>query len=172
MNGTAVFGQALREQRYGRRLTQAELAERAGLSERAISDLERGLKAPQRATVRLLIDALGLTADVAEAFEVAARSPMSGPESVADRPVKHNLPAPLTSFVGREDDLTRLHRLVDPHVANVPTVRLVTLTGTGGCGKTRLAIELAAVPFLGFRTASGSWICRRLQTPCLSQRWC
>jgi predicted ATPase/DNA-binding SARP family transcriptional activator len=47
---------------------------------------------------------------------------------------RHNLPAPLTSFIGREPDLARLERLVGG-------ARLVTLTGTGGTGKTRLALE-------------------------------
>src|SRR6516225_5104212 len=49
-------------------------------------------------------------------------------------PSRHNLPAPLTSFVGREADLDRLERLLGQ-------ARLVTLTGPGGAGKTRLAIE-------------------------------
>ncbi|WP_344056976.1 AfsR/SARP family transcriptional regulator, partial [Microbispora corallina] len=47
------------------------------------------------------------------------------------------LPVPLTSFVGREEDLARLAALV-------PGTRLVTLTGPGGAGKTRLACEVAA----------------------------
>jgi predicted ATPase/DNA-binding SARP family transcriptional activator len=49
-------------------------------------------------------------------------------------PLRHNLPAPLTSFVGREADLARLERLLGE-------ARLVTLTGPGGAGKTRLAVE-------------------------------
>src|SRR5207245_5191236 len=44
------------------------------------------------------------------------------------------LPAPLTSFVGREDDLLRIDRLLADS-------RLVTLVGPGGAGKTRLALE-------------------------------
>ena len=48
----------------------------------------------------------------------------------APPPARHNLPAPLTSFVGREQDLARLERLLGE-------ARLVTLTGTGGTGKTR-----------------------------------
>jgi predicted ATPase/class 3 adenylate cyclase len=50
---------------------------------------------------------------------------------------RHNLPLQLTSFVGRERDLDELATLLDG-------TRLVTLTGAGGSGKTRLAIELAA----------------------------
>jgi predicted ATPase/DNA-binding SARP family transcriptional activator len=52
-------------------------------------------------------------------------------------PARHNLPAPLTSFLGREQDLARLERLLGE-------ARLVTLTGTGGTGKTRLALETGA----------------------------
>lgn len=50
---------------------------------------------------------------------------------------RHNLPAPLTNFIGRVGEIAELQRLL-------PSTRLLTLTGAGGCGKTRLAIELAA----------------------------
>jgi non-specific serine/threonine protein kinase len=50
---------------------------------------------------------------------------------------KHNLPYQLTSFIGREQEIAQLQELV---IAN----RLVTLTGAGGAGKTRLAIEVAS----------------------------
>ena len=52
-----------------------------------------------------------------------------------DRP-RHNLPAQLTSFVGREIEAGEVHSLLEQQ-------RLVTLTGTGGCGKTRLALQVA-----------------------------
>jgi predicted ATPase/DNA-binding SARP family transcriptional activator len=55
----------------------------------------------------------------------------------APAPARHNLPAPLTSFLGREQDLAKLDRLLGQ-------TRLVTLTGTGGTGKTRLAVETGA----------------------------
>jgi predicted ATPase/DNA-binding SARP family transcriptional activator len=55
----------------------------------------------------------------------------------APPPARHNLPAPLTSFVGREQDLARVGQLLGE-------ARLVTLTGTGGTGKTRLALEAGA----------------------------
>jgi predicted ATPase len=50
---------------------------------------------------------------------------------------KHNLPHQLTSFIGREQEIEQLGALVTTH-------RLVTLTGAGGAGKTRLAIEVAS----------------------------
>src|SRR5215217_5316983 len=49
----------------------------------------------------------------------------------------HNLPVQLTSFVGRDRELIELGELLD-------STRLLTLTGAGGCGKTRLALQLAA----------------------------
>ena len=52
-----------------RGFTQAEWAEHAQISVRAVSDLERGLKHPQRATIRLLTEALGLLSDEARDFE-------------------------------------------------------------------------------------------------------
>ncbi|GAA2465163.1 BTAD domain-containing putative transcriptional regulator [Winogradskya humida] len=51
--------------------------------------------------------------------------------------VRGNLPAPVSSFVGREDDLVSVRALLGAH-------RLVTLTGPGGSGKTRLGVEAAA----------------------------
>ncbi len=53
------------------------------------------------------------------------------------RPTRHNLPAMPTQFVGRTDELADVRSLVRSH-------RLVTIVGIGGCGKTRLAIEVAA----------------------------
>ena len=64
-------------------------------------------------------------------------------------PARHNLPAPLTSFVGREQDLARLEGLLRE-------ARLVTLTGTGGTGKTRLALEAGAGVAGGF--PDGVWL--------------
>jgi predicted ATPase/class 3 adenylate cyclase len=67
-----------------------------------------------------------------------------------------NLPLQVTSFVGRDDDLAILAKAVEEN-------RLVTLTGTGGMGKTRLATQLAAelVP----RFADGAWLCELAPAP-------
>ena len=63
MDEPSPFGVLLQRYRRAAGLTQGALAERAGLSVRGISDLERGLRrTPQRETVRLLADALGLGA--------------------------------------------------------------------------------------------------------------
>jgi non-specific serine/threonine protein kinase len=144
MDDVAGFGQALQHYRHVARLTQAELAEQAGLSEREVSDLERGLrKHPQRATVRLLIEALALAPEQAEALALAARPrpPLAQPAAVS--PARHNLPAERSSFIGRRDEIARLQQVVDPCTVQASPCRLVTLTGGGGCGKTRLAIQLA-----------------------------
>src|SRR5216683_3002705 len=62
---------------------------------------------------------------------------------------KHNLPYQLTSFIGREQEIAQLEELVTAH-------RLVTLTGAGGAGKTRLAIEVASRLVDAF--ADGVWL--------------
>jgi predicted ATPase/DNA-binding CsgD family transcriptional regulator len=60
----------------------------------------------------------------------------------------HNLPVHLTSFVGRQAELVAVERLLTDE-------RLVTLTGPGGCGKTRLAVEAAALRSPQARPADG-----------------
>src|SRR5258705_11578688 len=62
---------------------------------------------------------------------------------------KHNLPYQLTSFIGREQEIAQLEELVTAH-------RLVTLTGAGGAGKTRLAIEVASRSIDAF--PDGVWL--------------
>ena len=54
-----------------------------------------------------------------------------------NKKVFHNLPARLTNFFGREKEMLVIRQLINEH-------RLVTLIGAGGCGKTRLACEVAA----------------------------
>ncbi|MGE5171506.1 MAG: ATP-binding protein [Rudaea sp.] len=68
-----------------------------------------------------------------------ARSPASASITPAagTRSERSNLPEPLTSFVGRERELEKLRKLLTAH-------RLLTLTGAGGIGKTRLALRVAA----------------------------
>jgi predicted ATPase/DNA-binding XRE family transcriptional regulator len=142
----------VRQLRGEARLTQEELAEAAGVSPRSVSDLERGINRTARKDTALrLADALNLSGPVKELFVAAARSraPAAGVLAARDGAQRHNLPAPLTSFVGRERELAELARLVGE-------ARLVTLTGTGGVGKTRLALEFAAGAVKRF--ADGVWL--------------
>jgi predicted ATPase/DNA-binding XRE family transcriptional regulator len=154
---TTAFGDLLRDHRFAAGLTQEELAERAGLSVYGIQKLERGVTHPYRDTARRLARALELTPEDGEMFHAAVRPvrrhgrsradgqlhsggpqpalTMAGTAAQAAAGRVHTVPEPLTSFVGREPELTELHD-------RLQKCRLVTLTGVGGIGKTRLAMEL------------------------------
>ncbi|MGH7681039.1 MAG: protein kinase domain-containing protein [Candidatus Eiseniibacteriota bacterium] len=69
--------------------------------------------------------------------------------AVAASRVPNNLPVSLTSFVGRRDEMEEIARLLD-------TARLVTLTGAGGCGKSRLSVQVARNVLEGY--PEGAWI--------------
>jgi predicted ATPase/DNA-binding XRE family transcriptional regulator len=134
---TGAFGHLLRQARTAAAFSQEQLAERAGLSARGISDLERGLhRAPRLETVRMLADALAIDDAGRAALLAAARSAPA--KSSGTRLRLAALPAPLTRLIGRERELETLETLLRDD-----TVRLLTLTGPGGSGKTRLAIAVA-----------------------------
>ena len=144
------FGDLLRRYRTAAALTQEELAERAGLSVRGISDLERGVKLrPHRDTVRLLADALQLSPEEQAMLAAAVRSPVSGAGATSVPADRTNLPVQLSSFVGRQREMDELGHLLEH-------ARLLTLTGPGGTGKTRLAVQVAAA--LSDRYAHGVWL--------------
>ncbi len=133
------FGDLLRHHRLAASLTQEALAERAGLSARGISDLERGARElPRKETLRQLLQALDLTtADRAALIAAAQRPPMLATKATrTDRLV--GLPVPVTPLIGREADIEAVAALLAE-----PSVRLLTLSGPGGTGKTRLAIAVA-----------------------------
>lgn len=156
------FGELLAQYRARKHgLSQARLAQIVGYDPAVIARMAQGhkdLTGPSgRAKVVRLMSALHdegalHTLDEANALLHAANMPplyegipeeaglmrllAKSPEQSVFRPAVHNLPAPLTSFVGRE-------REIDELIEHVNASRLVTLTGTGGVGKTRLAIEVA-----------------------------
>jgi predicted ATPase/DNA-binding XRE family transcriptional regulator len=138
----ASFGTLLRRYREAAGLTQEALAQRAGLSARGISDLERGARqAPRRETVDLLASALALPPHKRALLEAAARPALAagqreGLEASAAPP--HNLPAQVTPLIGREREALRAAEALGR-----ADTRLLTLTGPGGVGKSRLALQVA-----------------------------
>src|SRR5918998_1265969 len=139
----ASFGERLRGLREAAGLTQEELAFRAGLSPNAVGALERGVRRrPQPYTVRSLADALGLSQDERAALiatvpkrgEAASSAAKAAPASSA----VSTLPNPATALVGREREIEEVTDLLAR-----PEVRMLTLTGVGGVGKTRLAVQAA-----------------------------
>jgi predicted ATPase/transcriptional regulator with XRE-family HTH domain len=158
-----TFGELLRFLRRKANLTQRELSIAVGYSESQISRLEQNERIPEEAILaarftpalyledepqwvaRLL--ELGAEARV-HADEVEAAEPIA-----ATKPIPHNLPIQLTSFIGREKEITEIKRLLSEREGGV---RLLTLTGHGGCGKTRLALQSASSLLDDFR--DGVWL--------------
>ena len=155
------FGGLLRQLRADAGLTQEELAEAARLSPRTVSDLERGIsRTARKDTAVLLADALGLAGRARGVFVAAAQGRVLAAEVLAARAqapwaLAGNLPVPLSSFVGRAVELAELATAM----ARSP---LVTVTGVGGVGKTRLALEAAAGQLPSFR--DGAWLCELAAT--------
>jgi predicted ATPase/DNA-binding SARP family transcriptional activator/DNA-binding CsgD family transcriptional regulator len=97
--------------------------------ERLREALSGWLSAEPSATTRALRDEIA-------AGRFPPSRPSAPPLEEAPHAAKHNLPAPRTSFVGREREMVELKRML-------AMTGLLTLTGTGGCGKTRLALEVS-----------------------------
>jgi predicted ATPase/transcriptional regulator with XRE-family HTH domain len=136
------FGALLRRVRKDAGLTQQELAERAGLSLNAVNALERGVRRhPYPHTVRSLADALGLSEEERASLLAAipARGKTASAVATPASVLEATLPSPPTPLLGRERELGEIREFL----LGGSAVRLLTLTGIGGVGKTRLAVEAA-----------------------------
>jgi predicted ATPase len=146
----------LRQYRVAAGQTQQTHAERARMSLAAIGKLERGARQrPYRATIALLGEALSLSPDDRLELERSAgRGVNTDLRPEQDVRPAINLPIDLSSFIGREQDLAKIHEMLANH-------RLVTLVGAGGVGKTRLAVR-AAEHFIAGAPAGdqfdGAWL--------------
>jgi len=149
--GSLSFAGLLRQLRREAKLTQEELAAAAGLSSRAVSDLERGInRTARKDTALLLAGALGMTEPAAVLFAAAARGRTpaadvltalrsSGSRLPETMPRVWNIPARNPAFTGRDKLLAAVQeRLLAGHAAVVQA-----LYGMGGVGKTQLAAEYA-----------------------------
>ena len=147
VDATATLATLLRHYRAQAGLTQEELAERADLSVRAISDLERGVKRrPHRTTVDLLVGALALSSGDRRSLDAAVRRNQSV------TPIPHVLDAPIGGYLGAVPDRPMVARVAEVEATRrlLREVRegrgeTVLLSGDPGVGKTRLAQEMTLI---------------------------
>ena len=153
----STFGDLLKYLRRRARLTQGQLGIAVGYSEGYISRLESNQRSPDLATLAaLFVPALGLEDEpetVAHFMELAANTHQDDTRSgeslilshtyetveVNEESIPSNLPLQLTSFIGRDSEIAKIIQLL----TREEPARLVTLTGVGGIGKTRLSIQTA-----------------------------
>jgi transcriptional regulator with XRE-family HTH domain/tetratricopeptide (TPR) repeat protein len=162
--GQARPGEWLRKQRVAAGLTQEDLAERSGVSVRAIADLERGrTRRPYPSSVRALVRALGLPdeagaelvvryraggecADEPAAEDGAAAGGAGGSSASGRAAVPRQLPAGVANFAGRAVELAALDAVLDGGPAapgDGAGVVISAIGGTAGVGKTALALHWA-----------------------------
>ncbi|MGW8145126.1 MAG: ATP-binding protein, partial [Anaerolineales bacterium] len=169
-NSPVIFSDWIKHRRKALDLTQDELAKRAGCSVSALRKIESGERRPSKQLAGLLAQALEIPNEDQQTFIRVARGELNierlrQPDAESDVPASdlwefienhqsrvdegqslvYRIPSPSTPLIGRDNELKAVIRLFnDPHC------RLITLTGTGGVGKTRLAIEFGWRSFSEF----------------------
>lgn len=140
------FGVWVKQRRNALDLTQEEIARRIGCSVAMIRKIESGLRQPSRQLAARLAETLQLLPETHPRFVQAARDrtpPRQAPVLALAEPAEralapHNLPAQLTPLIGRATDVSAVHGLLQRG-----EVRLLTLSGPPGVGKSRLAMQVA-----------------------------
>lgn len=141
--GPRTFGQWVKSQRTALGLTQDNLAQRVVCSKSTINKIERNERLPSKAMAEQLALYLKIpSAEYASFIHLALPNlllePNSLPTQTRARAIP-SLPTPLTGLIGREEEVASISSLLQR-----ASSRLITLTGPGGTGKTRLAIQVAA----------------------------
>ena len=135
MNAPQSFGEWLRHRRRELDLTQDALARQVGCARITIRKLEADEIRPSKQLTELLVEQLGVPPEERESFVRFGRGGL--PASLTTTTPRHNLPTNPSSFIGRERELAAVKQVLKRS-------RLLTLTGSGGIGKTRLALEVAS----------------------------
>src|SRR5688572_6617718 len=146
------FGEWLHQRRRMLDLTQQALADQVGCARITLRRIESGALKPSKELVHILLDKLGIPEIEHPQWVLFARGlsgfPAKPINSFTNKPLT-NLPASLTSFIGREKELNEITSLIAKN-------RLVTLAGVGGIGKTRLSLQVAQKLLNDF--PSGTWL--------------
>jgi transcriptional regulator with XRE-family HTH domain len=148
------FGYWLRLKRKALDLTREGLAARVGCSAATIQKLEEEERRPSEQIAARLAEIFNVSAGEYPAFLRFARGELHSavaetkedvPWSTTPKQARSNVPTPVTSLIGREREIEDFHGYLSR-----PDVRLVTLMGPPGIGKTRLSIEAARAALSNF----------------------
>jgi predicted ATPase/tetratricopeptide (TPR) repeat protein/DNA-binding XRE family transcriptional regulator len=145
------FGTWLRKKRRALDLSQQTFANQVGCAEVTLRRIEVGTLKPSKELANILLERLGISEIERPQWISFARGlsgfPLSSVPS-SNKP-NTNLPTPLTTFIGRKKEQSEVMQLLAKH-------RLVTLTGPGGVGKTRLSQKVGEQVLGSY--ADGVWI--------------
>ena len=144
--GTPGFGDRVRAQRKALWMTQKKLARLVGRAPVTIQKIEEGRRRPSPPMAGALAQHLEIVEEQLQQFlhlarttPIPARTPVIKEPSSAFSPVHDGLPVPPQPLIGRDETVLSLQ-----HGLLFPSLRLITLTGPPGVGKTRLAVQVAA----------------------------